>query len=96
MTSAVPAHAYYGQPQGDYRLAHVAGARIAAASAPYIGRGNKCVGNDDTCEGNRAKSTEYCMGHLRQMLKEQNESKAKVEAKTEEEVTDGADETDEG
>ena len=92
MTSAVPAHAYYGKPQGDYRLAQVAGARIAAPSAPYIGRGNKCVGNEDSCEGNRAKGTEYCMGHLRKMLKEQNESKAQDE----QEVTDGPDETDQG
>lgn len=71
---SVPAHSYYGRPQNDYRLAHTDGARIAAPSGPYIGRGNKCTGNDDTCEGNRAKGTEYCMGHLRQMLKEKNDT----------------------
>lgn len=70
---SVPAYAYYGKPQNDYRLAHTDGARIAAPSGPYIGRGNKCTGNEDTCEGNRAKGTEYCMGHLRQMLKDKNQ-----------------------
>lgn len=78
--SATPSYAYYGKPQNDYRLAHIDGARIAAPSGPYIGRGNKCTGNDDTCEGNRAKGTEYCMGHLRQMLKEQNEKTQEVTA----------------
>jgi hypothetical protein len=70
MSNAVPAHSYYGKPQGDYRLAHIDGAKIASASAPYVGRGNKCSGNEDTCEGMRAKGTEFCMGHLRKVAKE--------------------------
>lgn len=70
MSNSVPAHSYYGSPQGDYRLAHIQGAKLASASAPYVGRGNKCSGNDDTCEGMRAKGTELCMGHLRKMAKE--------------------------
>lgn len=70
MTDRVPAHAYYGKPFGDYRLAAVSGAKLAAASAPYVGRGNKCTANDDTCEGMRAKGTELCMGHLRSAAKE--------------------------
>jgi len=59
-----PAHAYYGQPVSGTRLASVAGAKIAAASAPYIGR-NRCIANDDTCEGPKAKGTDFCVGHLR-------------------------------
>lgn len=76
---AVPAHAYYGQPQGDYRRAAFADARIAAASAPYVGRGNKCMGNDDTCKGIRAKGTQYCMGHLRRIAKENGETREVIE-----------------
>ncbi len=66
---SVPAHTYYGQPISGMRLAAVDGARVAAPSAPYIGRGNKCTANEDTCEGMRAKGTEFCMGHLRQVTK---------------------------
>ena len=66
---AVPAYSLYGQPANAARLAHMDGARIAAPSAPYLGRGNKCTANDDTCEGMRAKGTAYCMGHLRSLKK---------------------------
>jgi len=65
MTKSIPAHAYYGTPVNSYRLAHTSDARIAPPSAPYVGRGNKCSANEDTCEGMRAKGTEFCMGHLR-------------------------------
>lgn len=80
MSNAVPAHAYYGQPQGDYRRAAFADARLASASAPYVGRGNKCMGNDDTCKGIRAKGTQYCMGHLRRIAKENGESEVTADA----------------
>jgi hypothetical protein len=46
------------------RLAGVAGAKLAAPSAPYIGR-NRCIANEDTCEGPKAKGTDFCVGHLR-------------------------------
>jgi hypothetical protein len=59
-----PAHAYYGEPVSGIRLAPTNGAKLAAASAPYIGR-NRCIANDDTCEGPKAKGTDYCVGHLR-------------------------------
>lgn len=65
MTKSIPAYALYGAPVNSMRLAHSDGARLAAPSAPYLGRGNKCSANDDTCEGMRAKGTELCMGHLR-------------------------------
>lgn len=77
---SVPAHAYYGKPVSGIRLAHTNSARVAAASAPYVGRGNKCSANEDTCEGIRAKGTEYCMGHLR---------KFKPVVSVDKEVTDG-------
>jgi hypothetical protein len=65
----VPAHSLYGTPVGGSRLNHLAGARIAAASAPYLGRGNKCSANDDTCEASRVKDTELCFGHTRSAAK---------------------------
>lgn len=65
ISGSVPAHSYHGQPVSGRRLAAVSGARPATASAPYVGRGNKCSANEDTCEGIRAKGTEYCMGHIR-------------------------------
>lgn len=66
MKNAKPAHALYGEPVSSQRLAAVSGAKLASGSAPYLGRG-KCMGNDDTCEGPKAKGTEYCIGHLRSM-----------------------------
>jgi len=77
---SVPAHAYYGKPVSGIRLAAVSGAKLAAASAPYVGRGNRCSANEDTCEGIRAKGTEYCIGHVR---------KFKIEVGVDKEVTDG-------
>lgn len=65
----VPAHTLYGEPATRSSLAHVAGSRLASASAPYVGRGNKCSANEDTCEGMRAKGTDLCMGHLRASTK---------------------------
>ena len=62
-------------PQNNQRLSAISGARIASASAPYLGRGNKCSGNEDTCEGMRAKGTEFCMGHLRSVKKVSVETK---------------------
>ena len=64
-SQSVPAHSLYGVPQNNQRLSAISGARIAPPSAPYLGRGNKCSGNDDTCEGMKAKGTDLCMGHLR-------------------------------
>jgi hypothetical protein len=64
MKNAVPAQSYYGTPVSGFRLAHATGAKIAAPSAPYIGR-NRCIANEDTCEGPKAKGTDFCIGHLR-------------------------------
>lgn len=75
-SQSVPAHSYYGVPQNTQSLSSVRGARLAAASGPYLGRGNKCSGNEDTCEGMRAKGTEFCMGHLRSVNKVSVETKA--------------------
>ena len=66
MKNAQLSHEYYGVPvQGIRPSANVPGSKLASASAPYLGRGNFCSANDDTCEGRKAKGTDFCMGHLR-------------------------------
>ena len=63
------AHTLYGSPvSGSRPAASAGGSRMAAGSGPYIGR-NKCIAKDDTCEGPKAKNTDYCVGHLRAMEK---------------------------
>lgn len=71
ISGSVPAQSYYGSPVDGWRLPAVQGAQIAAGSGPYIGRGNKCSANDDTCEGNRVKDEVFCAGHLRSVRKKQ-------------------------
>lgn len=71
ISGSVPSHSYFGRPVTGYRLAAVDGARLAAPSAPYVGRGNKCSANDDTCEGNRVKDEVFCAGHLRSARKKE-------------------------
>jgi len=62
--SKTPAHALYGEPVSGIRPAQAApGSKMAPPSAPYIGR-NRCIANNDTCEGPKAKGTDYCAGHL--------------------------------
>jgi hypothetical protein len=36
---------------------------------PYMGH-TRCMANEETCQGARAKGTDYCIGHLRQKAKE--------------------------
>ena len=69
--NSVPAQAYYGTPVSGYRLSAVANARIAAPSGPFIGRGDKCKGNDDSCGANRVRGQEYCAGHMKRFKAEQ-------------------------
>jgi hypothetical protein len=67
--NSVPAQAYYGVQVNGYRLSAVAGARLAAPSAPYVGRGDKCSGNEDTCNANRVRGEVFCAGHLKSAVK---------------------------
>ena len=64
--NSVHAHALYGRPVDGYRLSAVADSRIAPPSGPYIGRGDKCSGNDDTCGANKVRGQQFCAGHLKQ------------------------------
>lgn len=59
------AYAMYGEPISGIRPAsNVPGSKMATASAPYTGR-NRCIANNDTCEGPQARGSEHCIGHLR-------------------------------
>lgn len=64
--NAIPAHALYGKPVDGYRLSAVADSRIAAPSGPFVGRGDKCEGNEDTCGANKVRGQRFCAGHLKQ------------------------------
>ena len=66
MKNAQLSGAYYGEPVSGIRpFAEIPGSRQAPPSGPYLGRGNFCAANEDTCTGRKAKGTDYCMGHLR-------------------------------
>jgi len=64
------AHAMYGQPVNSYRQASVGvpGAKVQAGGTDFVGR-NRCIANEDTCEGPKAKGTDFCVGHLRSRKK---------------------------
>jgi len=52
----------------------VALVKLSDAPLPYEGdkrSEKKCVADENTCEGWKAKGTPYCMGHLRAMAKDQ-------------------------
>jgi hypothetical protein len=61
----IPVHALYGRPVDSYRLSHVADAPIAAASREYVGRGDLCEGNDNTCKAHKQRGQHLCYGHMR-------------------------------
>jgi hypothetical protein len=68
--NSVPAHSLHGVPvYGNRPAGAVTGSRLASASGPYIGRGDKCTGNDDTCGANRVRGQELCVGHSRKTAK---------------------------
>lgn len=70
MKGSKPTHALYGVLASQYRTPanSVPGAKVQAGGGEYTGR-NRCVAQNDTCEGPRAKGTQYCIGHLRKMAK---------------------------
>lgn len=72
MMAGTPAYALYGVPataaSRPYATADASPA--PAGGMPYLGH-TRCMANEGTCQGARAKETMYCIGHLRQMAKEQ-------------------------
>jgi len=66
-------NALYGTPvMGSLPVNQSAGSKIQVGGVPYLGR-QRCIANDDTCEGPKAKGTEYCIGHLRANEKKETE-----------------------
>lgn len=59
-------HTRYGEPasRSSKPVGSAVGSKMAGPSAPYTGR-NRCIANNDTCEGPKAKGTDWCIGHLR-------------------------------
>ena len=83
-------NALVGTPVAHNHQSAVQGAQLAAATfstAPYKPRVRKrgkallCVAKNNTCEGPRARDTEFCIGHLRQMglAGDQNDAKSPKE-----------------
>jgi len=67
-TTSKLAHTLYGEPATkEQRPAGDAGrsSRPADSGMPYLGRGPKCAGNDDTCNANKMRGQDYCVGHLK-------------------------------
>ena len=76
---SVPSHALYGVPvYGTLPAGQMAGSALAAPSGPYLGRGNKCSAENDSCEGFRTKGSEYCAGHGRRLAKQETVALAEV------------------
>lgn len=78
-----PVYSLYGEPATrSSRLADSTGStsRLATGSAPYVGRGSKCAGNEDTCNANKVRGQDYCAGHLKGVKPSVSKS---------EEITDG-------
>jgi hypothetical protein len=69
--AGTPAYSYYGVSAiRDSRPYATADASPAPAGGmPYLGH-TRCMANEETCQGARAKGTDYCIGHLRQKAKE--------------------------
>jgi hypothetical protein len=75
--SSAPIYSYYGvSANQNSRPYATADAKPAPAGGmPYAGH-TRCIANNETCQGARAKGTNFCIGHLRQIEKEiANESK---------------------
>lgn len=63
--AVAPSATYYGTPATRTSQA-VSGTRPAPVGGPYLGH-TKCRANEETCMGNRALGTEYCIGHARKL-----------------------------
>lgn len=72
MPSIRPAVSLYGESAS--RGTRLEGTNDSQPAPPggmaYEGRGPKCMGNNDTCNANKAKGTDWCVGHLKALDKE--------------------------
>lgn len=69
--AGVPIYSYYGESamRGSRPFDLASAKEAPPGGMPYVGH-TRCLANNETCQGARAKGTDYCIGHLRQMLKE--------------------------
>jgi len=75
--AGVPVYSYYGESasRGSRPYATADARQAPAGGMPFEGH-TRCRANGETCQGARAKGTDFCIGHLRQMAKESlNESR---------------------
>lgn len=71
--AGTPLYSYYGESamrNARSSMSPNAGAP-QAGGMPFLGH-TRCMANEETCQGARAKGTDYCIGHLRQMTKEKS------------------------
>lgn len=74
--AGVPVYSLYGESanRGSRLMDSPTAAAAPPGGMPYVGH-TRCMANDGTCQGAKAKGTDYCIGHLRQLAKESlNES----------------------
>lgn len=70
--AAVPTLSMYGTPAAgtSSRLSTPTSRPAPWSGIEYVSpREGKCGAKDDTCEGPRAKGTDFCIGHLRAVEK---------------------------
>lgn len=69
---SAPVDSLFGERvKGSVPYGMVEGSQLSDSTAPYLGRGNLCSANGDTCEARRVTGEELCIGHLRSSRKAQ-------------------------
>lgn len=80
-----------GVVKHDYVSAFAFGnVRLSDSGTPYVGRGNRCMANNDTCEARRMEGSDYCVGHTRQLRPELWEQR-KLAKETDQQSSDAVD-----
>lgn len=72
---AIPVGGAFGSPaQLGKTYVQLDGVKPAGAGwHDYVGRGNLCYANNDTCKARRVDGELFCIGHMRQLKKMQKE-----------------------
>lgn len=68
--ATVPTHSLYGESamRGSRPFDLASAKEAPPGGMPFVGH-TRCMANEGTCQGARAKGTQFCIGHLRQILK---------------------------
>lgn len=69
--AGVPIYSYYGEAanRNSRPFAIPTAAPAPPGGGDYVGH-TRCMANEGTCQGARAKGTDLCIGHLRSFAKE--------------------------